>query len=107
MATRVPGKWSRRNPSIPKVMLVVLVERVIALLPMVRFAHRQQILAVITQHAPSKMALLSIPKIVLAARVIARLPLGCFARRQQILAGSHHAPLIMVLLSIPKVVLAE
>ena len=58
VATRVPGKWSRRNPSIPKVMLVVLVERVIALLPMVCFAHRQQILAVSKRWLYRRMVLL-------------------------------------------------
>jgi hypothetical protein len=58
-------------------------------------------------HVPSKMVLLSIPKVVLAARVIARHPMVCFAHPQQILAVSmHHVPSKMVLLSIPKVVRA-
>jgi len=58
-------------------MLVVVV-RVIARLPQACFVWRQQILAVTTNNAPTKMVLLPIPKVVHAARVTARLPLACF-----------------------------
>jgi hypothetical protein len=46
------------------------------------FARLQQILAVSIHHVPSKMVLLSIPKVVLAGRVIARLPMVYFAHLQ-------------------------
>ena len=43
------------------------------------FAQLQQIRVVSMHDVPSKMVLLSIPKVVCAARVIARLPMVCFA----------------------------
>ena len=58
-------------------------------------------------HVPSKMVLLSIPKVVRAARVIARLPMVCFVWLHEVLVTPKSCvQLLMVLLSILVIVLA-
>ena len=72
--------WRRLEVKLTLVLVVVALQFVRR--RPVCFVRRPQILAVCMHHVPSKMVLLSIPKVVLVARVIARLSMVCFARLQ-------------------------
>tara|TARA_B110000093_G_C12859099_1_gene362622 strand:+ start:239 stop:520 length:282 start_codon:yes stop_codon:yes gene_type:complete len=79
------------------ILVIVLAERIIALLPVACFVPLQQVLAVSMHHVPSSMVLLSIPKIVLAEQVIALLPVACFVPLQQWFVTLEHASLQKIL----------